>query len=177
MKALRKLFLMGIAIGATGLSAKAQAQQPEDDRPPVISRDTMAGTAPTAAPTQPADGSRHGLPLEAFAVVPGTRVLVRLEDELSTGDCKSNFKFKVRTMEPLEAGSGFYLPSGAEIRAHVSKVEPAAITGHAKLYLVFDEIKTRFGVLPIVADVVDVPGDHSVKSGPGTEGLIEGKKS
>src|SRR4029077_9949136 len=78
MKALRKLFLMGIAIGATGLSAKAQAQQPEDDRPPVISRDTMAGTAPTAAPTQPADGSRHGLPLEAFAVVPGTRVLVRL---------------------------------------------------------------------------------------------------
>jgi len=54
---------------------------------------------------------------------------VRLEDELSTGDCKGNFKFKVRTMEPLEAGSGFYLPSGAEIRAHVSRVEPASVTG------------------------------------------------
>jgi len=173
--------LMGIATGGMGIGAKAQAQQPEDDRPPVISRDTVGGTAPTpgpsAGPSQPADGSRHGLPLETFAVVPGTRVLVRLEDELSTGECKSNFKFKVRTMEPLEAGSGFYLPSGAEIHAHVSRVEPANITGHAKLWLVFDEIKTRFGVLPIVADVVDVPGDHSVKSGPGTEGMIEGKKS
>jgi len=35
--------------------------------------------------------------------------------------------------------------------------------------------KSVFGVLPIVADVVDVPGDHSVKTGPGTEGVIEGK--
>jgi hypothetical protein len=184
-----KLFVMGILTGtaAAGAIAQQEPQQPEDSRPPVISRDRIgdrdqsgppdADTRSSAGPQQPADGSRHGMPLETFAVVPGTRVLVRLEDELSTGDCKSNFKFKVRTMEPLEAGSGFYLPSGAEIRAHVSRVEPANITGHAKLWLVFDEIKTRFGVLPIVADVVDVPGDHSVKSGPGTEGLIEGKKS
>jgi len=188
MKPLGKLFLLGIAVMAAGKSVKAQAQQPEDDRPPVVSRDTMPSAsqkaeddvrngAPASGPTQPADGSRHGLPLEAFAVVPGTRVLVRLEDELNTGECKSNFKFKVRTMEPMEAGSGFYLPSGAEIRAHVSRVEPANITGRAKLWLVFDEIKTRFGVLPLVADVVDVPGDHSVKTGPGAEGAIEGKKS
>jgi len=187
MKALGKLFLLGIAVVVTGKNARAQAQQPEDDRPPVVSRDTMPSTsekaddgrnsAPASGPTQPADGSRHGLPLEAFAVVPGTRVLVQLQDELSTADCKSNFKFKVRTMEPLEAGSGFYLPSGVEIRAHVSRVEPANITGRAKLWLVFDKIKTRFGVLPLVADVVDVPGDHSVKTGPGTEGVIEGKKT
>ena len=117
------------------------------------------------------------MPLETFAVVPGTRVLVRLEDELNTGECKSNYRFKVRTMEPLEAGSGFYLPAGAEIRAHVSKVEPAGITGRAKLFLVFDEIKTRFGILPIVADVVDVPGDHSVKTSPGAEGVIQGRQS
>jgi Mor family transcriptional regulator len=188
MKPLEKLFLLGVAIAVTGKNATAQVQPPEDDRPPVISRDTMPNTsqkseddlrnsAPANGPTQPADGSRHGLPLEVFAVVPGTHVLVRLEDELSTADPKNNFKFKVRTMEPMEAGSGFYLPAGAEIRAHVSRVEPANITGRAKLWLVFDEIKTRFGVLPIVADVVDVPGDHSVKTGPGTEGMIEGKKT
>ena len=41
----------------------------------------------------------------------------------------------------------------------------------------FDEIRTRFGPLPIVADVVGVPGDHSVRSGPDKEGLIEGKTS
>src|SRR5215470_11254307 len=187
MRAMGKLFVMGILAGVAVARAMAQQepQQPDDNRPPVISRDRIGDgdqTAPSdaqgsAGPRQPVDGLRHGRPVETFAVVPGTRVLVRLEDELSTGDCKSNFKFKLRTMEPLEAGSGFYLPSGAEIRAHVSRVEPANITGHAKLWLVFDEIKTRFGALPIVADVVDVPGDHSVKSGPGTEGLIEGKKS
>ncbi len=39
------------------------------------------------------------------------------------------------------------------------------------------EIHTRFGDLPIVAEVVSVPGDHSVKSGPRQEGLIEGRSS
>ena len=191
MRAMGKLILTGFLATAATVDARAQQQepqQPDDNRPPVISRDKIGGedrstrddtdarrVAP--APGQPADGSRHGLPLETFAVVPGTRVLVRLENELSTGECKANFKFKVRTMEPLEAGSGFYLPAGAEIRGHVSKVEPAGITGRAKLYLVFDEIKTRFGALPIVADVVSVPGDHSVKTGPGSEGVIQGKQS
>ena len=189
MRAYEKFVWMGFLAAASCSSAIAQAQQPDDDRPPVVSRDTIGGrqsasqeaeargNAPASGPKQLADGSRHGLPLETFAVVPGTRVLVRLEDELSTADSKSNFKFHVKTMEPLEAGSGFYLPAGAEIRAHVSRVEPANITGHAKLWLVFDEIKTRFGVLPIVADVVSVPGDHSVKTTPEKEGVIEGKKS
>jgi hypothetical protein len=189
MMAMGRLFVTGIlaVIAAAGTMAQQEPQQADDNRPPVISRDTIgdrnqsappdAEARPPQGPQRPADGSRHGLPLETFAVVPGTRVLVRLEDELSTGDCKNNFKFKVRTMEPLEAGSGFYLPAGSEIRAHISRVEPANITGRAKLWLVFDEIKTRFGVLPLVADVVDVPGDHSVKTGPGAEGVIEGKKS
>jgi len=193
MKAIGELILAVILVVMASAVAMAQQQEPqqsEDNRPPVISRDKIGGGAQSApvepggaeprnapAPSQPADGSRHGLPLETFAVVPGTRVLVRLEDELNTGECKTNYKFKVRTMEPLEAGSGFYLPPGVEIRGHISKVEPAAITGRAKLYLVFDEIRTRFGVLPIVADVVDVPGDHSVKTGPGSEGVIQGKKS
>jgi len=189
MRAMGKLFVLGILAGVAVAGAKVQQepQQPEDSRPPVISRDRIgerdqsrpgdADPRPSAGPQQQADGSRHGMPLETFAVIPGTRVLVRLEDELSTGDCKSNFKFRVRTMEPLEAGGGFYLASGAEIRAHVSRVEPANITGHAKLWLVFNEIKTRFGVLPIVADVVSVPGDHSVKTTLEKEGVIEGKKS
>ena len=184
-----KTVWMGFLAAASFGGAAAKAQQPEDNRPPVVSRDAIGGDrqmppdgdsrsgTPGGGPTQPADGSRHGLPLETFAVVPGTRVLVRLEDELSTADSRNNLKFRVRTMEPLEAGSGFYLPAGAEIRAHVSRVEPANITGHAKLWLVFDEIKTRFGVLPIVADVVSVPGDHSVKTTPEKEGVIEGRKS
>src|SRR5260221_3537789 len=129
--------------------------------------------------TQPADGTRRGgLPAEAYAVVPGTRVLVRLEDDLGTGDTKEGRHFSVRTLEPMLAGSGIYLPSGAEIRGHVGRVQPGAVVGRAKIWLVFDELRTKFGPLPIVADVVGVPGDHSVRSGrPEREGLIEGKTS
>ena len=128
--------------------------------------------------TRPADGSRHGgLPAEAYAVVPGTRVLVRLEDDLGTGDTKEGRRFSARTLEPMLAGSGIYLPSGAQILGHVSRVQPAFVAGRAKIWLVFDEIRTKFGSLPIVASVVGVPGDHSVRSSPEHEGLIEGKTS
>src|SRR5437879_2072488 len=126
---------------------------------------------------QKADGERHGLPIETYAVAPGTKFLVRLEDELGTKGTQENAKFKVKTLEPLEAGSGIYLPPGAEIHGHISHVEPAGVAGRAKLWLTFDEIHTKFGSLPIVAEVVSVPGDHSLKPGIAKEGLIEGRAS
>jgi hypothetical protein len=126
-------------------------------------------------PLQPADGQRRGLPEEVFAVAPGTRFLVGLEHELDTRAVRQNQTFAVRTLEPLEAGQGIYLPAGAEIRGHVSRVEPAGKTGRAKLSLTFDEIRTRFGKLPIVAEVASVPGDHSTKNGPLQNGVIEGR--
>jgi YMGG-like Gly-zipper len=137
---------------------------------------TQDSSAPTPKPLK-ADGERRGLPLETYAVAPGTKFLVRLEDELNTKGTQENAKFKVKTLEPLEAGSGIYLPPGAEIHGHISRVEPAGVAGRAKLWLTFDEIRTKFGKLPIVAEVVSVPGDHSVKSGPTQEGLIEGRSS
>ena len=136
----------------------------------------VAGITQLAAQEQAADGQRHGLPLETYAVTPGTRVLVKLEDSLSSADTRENRRFKVRTLEPLEAGSGIYLPAGAEIRGHVSRVESAGGAGRARIWLTFDEIRTKFGALPIVAEVVSVPGDHSVKSAPTEEGVIEGRK-
>jgi hypothetical protein len=167
--AIRLLSLAGLICGAVEAQ---EAQAPRDEDRPSARADMPQEM------TQPADGSRHGgLPAEAYAVVPGARVLVRLEDDLETGETKEGKRFSVRTLEPLMAGSGIYLPSGAQIRGHVSRVEPAGITGRAKIWLVFDEIRTRFGPLPIVANVVGVPGDHSVRSSPEKEGLIEGKTS
>jgi len=157
---------MTLALGVTS-RAQEQSQEP--------SRETTA--QPSEQPRQKADGERHGLPLETYAVAPGTKFLVRLNEELGTKGTQQNAKFKVKTLEPLEAGSGIYLPAGAEIRGHISHVEPAGVAGRAKLWLTFDEIRTKFGDLPIVAEVVDVPGDHSVKSGPRKEGLIEGRSS
>ncbi len=115
---------MGIFVGAcamtflgSGVTLRAVAQESSQDSPPA---------APAAVPAHPADGRRNAdLPAEAYAVVPGTRFLVRLEDELDTKETREKSKFKVRTLEPLEAGGGIYLPSGAEIRGHVSRVDAA----------------------------------------------------
>jgi hypothetical protein len=160
-----------VALLGFGFAATAVAQDQTPDSP---------SAAPTAEqPGRPADGRRRAdLPVEAYAVVPGTKFLVRLEDELDTKETREKKRFKVTTLEPLEAGSGIYLAPGAEIRGHVSRVESAGIAGRAKIWLTFDEIRTKFATLPIVAEVVSVPGDHSVKTGAAREeGLIEGRTS
>ena len=143
--------------------------------PPPEANDNAPAVVPY--PARIADGQRHGMPLEVLAVAPGTKFLVRLEDEMNTKDLKRNQSVRVRTLEPLEAGQGFYLPAGAEIRGHISRLERAGTTGRAKLCVTFDDIVTRFGKLPIVAEVTAVPGDHSIKAGPVQEGVIEGRGS
>ncbi|HXH66516.1 MAG TPA: hypothetical protein VNI81_04900 [Candidatus Limnocylindrales bacterium] len=176
MKLQRNRFLAVAAFGAvcafvfaTGLPAQEAS---------VISRDELQTENSTPRPgAHSADGERHGLPVETFAVVPGTRFLVRLESDLSTKEVHKNQAFHVRTLEPLEAGQGNYLPPGAVIVGHISRVDPAGTTGRAKIWLTFDEIQTRFGKLPIVAEVASVPGDHSIKAGPIQEGVIEGRSS
>ncbi len=178
----RFLILASVSLAfAFCLPRWSDAQEPEQQGA-VVSRDVIpTNEAPTHTnqvyPAQMADGQRHGLPEEAFAVVPGTRFLVTLETEMNTKKLQRNQGFRVRTVEPLEAGRGIYLPSGAIIRGHISRVEPAGTTGKAKLWLTFDEIHTRFGSLPIVAEVAGLPGDHSIKSGPVVEGVIEGRSS
>jgi hypothetical protein len=162
--------LLGLSLTAA-VAAAAQQDPQQDQAPPVISQDRPAYAA------KPADGRRAGdLPIETYAVTPGTKFLVRLEDQLDTKGTRENSRFRVRTLEPLEAGSGIYLPPGAEIRGHVSRVESAGVAGRARIWLTFDEIRTRFGTLPIVAEVASVPGDHSVRTGgPKREGAIEGR--
>ncbi|MGB9436070.1 MAG: hypothetical protein WBQ89_27725 [Candidatus Acidiferrum sp.] len=170
MRTMRVLALTALTVGIVlpNISG-AQEASPEAGRE---KQETNA-----VYPAHVADGQRHGLPVEVFAVVPGTRFLVALEQDMNTKELKRNQEFRVRTVEPLEAGQGIYLPSGAVIRGHISRVEPAGTTGKAKLWLTFDEIHTRFGSLPIVADVAGMPGDHSIRSGPVQEGVIEGRSS
>jgi hypothetical protein len=171
-----KQILTVLTVGAT-LGFVFAAITPAQDAP-VISRDELqTESSSSRADSHAVDGGRHGLPTETFAVVPGTRFLVRLESDLNTKEVRKNQAFHVRTLEPLEAGQGNYLPPGAVIVGHVSRVDPAGTTGRAKIWLTFDEIHTRFGKLPIVAEVATVPGDHSIKSGVVQEGVIEGRSS
>jgi hypothetical protein len=124
-----------------------------------------------------AQSGSAALPSAAEVVPNGTHFLVRLDDELSTGKDKLNKKFDARTLEPLETSSDYILPPGAKVRGHVSRIEPGGLTGRARLWLTFDDIDTRHGRLPIVAEVSSVPGDFSVRQGESKEGEIEARTS
>jgi len=125
-------------------------------------------------------GAQQATPVNAssYPVVPnGTRFLISLEGPLGTARNKVNDKFKARTLEPLAADNGSVIAPGAEIRGHISRIQPAALTGHARLWLTFDDIKTPSGWRPVIATVIDVPGDFSVKQEESKEGEIEGPAS
>ena len=124
-----------------------------------------AAAAPAATPPPAQNDSAHN----------GPRFLVRLNQEMNTGREKQNQRFDVRTLEPLETASGYIIPPGAKITGHVSRIEPAGFAGRARLWLTFDEIDTRHGKLPIVAEVVSVPGEYSVRAGESREGEIEAR--
>ena len=166
---LRDCLVLATMAGGLWMPRGTGAQESREAAPPEAQATTYAPESRVA------DGERRGLPIETYAVAPGTRFLVKLEEEMNTKAARQNQEFRVRTLEPLEAGQGIYLPAGALITGHVSRVEPAGLTGRAKIWLTFDEIHTKFGRLPIVADVAGVPGDHSIKPGPAQEGVIEGR--
>ena len=126
-------------------------------------------------------GAGHGRnaasPATANSVQNGTHFLVRLDQEMNTGKDKVNKKFEVKTIEPLETSSGYVLPVGARILGHISRIEPGGLTGHARLWLTFDDIDTSRGIFPIVAEVSSVPGEYSVRPGESKEGEIEARTS
>src|SRR5258708_5134659 len=119
----------GIAILTTalalGIATKAQEQSQETSR--------EAATQTSEQPRQKADGERHGLPIETYAVVPGTKFLGRLEDELGTKGTKKNERVTRKTLGPLEADNGMYLPAGGGGRRPIRHIEPPRVAGEGKL--------------------------------------------
>ncbi len=100
----------------------------------------------------------------------GTRFIVRLDDKLDSNNLKQGKHFKAQLAEDLVAPNGQRIPRGQKIKGHVSSVDRGL---HGRILLSFDEIQTRHGWLPLIAEVSDVPGEHSMKTG--NEGEIEKK--
>jgi hypothetical protein len=116
------------------------------------------GTEPTTEPSE---------------VAAGTRFLVALQDTLSSKNSRNGDRFRVKTLEPLYAADGTLLPSGTQFRGHVDRVDSGQKTGRARMWLTFDDVKASNGRIPLVADVFDVPGVHSLKVDYRREGGIE----
>jgi hypothetical protein len=107
----------------------------------------------------------------------GTRFLIRLENELSSGKHQPGKKFKAKTIDPIETPEGLVIEPGTRVRGHISRVEPASVTGHGRMWLSFDEIDSKSGKLYLVADVVAVPGEHYLVADERQEGEISTRTS
>jgi hypothetical protein len=152
MKCRTMLLAVVAFLAAAGTLAFAQDQQSSSPQP-TEQNDQAASTQP----------SSQDLPPAAYVVPVGTRFLVGLQDRLSTKEDKAGKRFLARTLESLTTVDGGVLAPGAEIQAHIDKIEPAEKTGRARLWLTFDDIQTRAGRKPLVAQLIDAPGIHSIR--------------
>lgn len=121
----------------------------------------------------PSQGQSSGSAPAPNEVTPGTRFLIRLDDQLGSKESKAGAPFTARTIEPIAAADGTTLRPGAEVRGHVDKVQAAGKTGRARMWLTFDDIRTPDGWMPLIAMVDDVPGVHSIHVDYDREGEIE----
>lgn len=130
----------------------------------------FAPLSPVFARREPSNAGGPAAPNE---VAPGTRFLIRLNNELGSKDSKAGRNFTARTIEPITTADGTALPAGAEVRGHIDKVQAAGKTGRARMWLTFDDIRTPDGWMPLIAMVDDVPGVHSIRVDYDREGEIE----
>ena len=151
-------WLLTVSLAAACHPASLFAQQQNDPGSYSTQSNSQQSPPPSAVPT-------------------GTRFLVALNAPLGTKESKAGQRFSIHTLEALIAPDGSVIPASAEIRGHVSRVEPGGTTGRARLWLSFDDVQTPTGWLPIVAEVTQVPGEHSVKQGDNKEGEIESRTS
>jgi hypothetical protein len=111
------------------------------------------------------------------AAARGTRFLISLQTAISTKEDKVGRQFLARTLEPITTAEGATLPAGAQVRGHIDKIQPAGKVGRARLWLTFDEIHDSSGWIPLVADLIDAPGVHSIRVLYDREGEIRATNS
>lgn len=100
-------------------------------------------------------------------------MLIGLQDALSTKEDKAGKRFIATTLEPVTTAEGIVIPAGLQIRGHIDRVQSAGKAGRARMWLTFDDIGTPRGWRPLVAQLIDAPGVHSVHVVYDHEGEIQ----
>jgi hypothetical protein len=115
-----------------------------------------------ALATLPLLGQEEKPAAPPHAIPYGSTFLVRLEDKLDAGRIQPGKRFKAKLAEDLMGPDETMVHRGSRIRGHVSEVGNGF---HPRLLLSFDEIETRRGWVPLMATVIDVPGEHGLTTG------------
>jgi hypothetical protein len=177
-----KMLLAAVAfLAAAGYPAYAghqQGSQQTDQQPdqPADSQDGQQTYDQAPAPARPARGARdhsRNRVTERPPIPEGPRLLVGLQDTLNTKQDKAGRRFIATTLEPITTAEGDVIPQGVQIRGHIDKVQSAGNTGRARMWLTFDDINTPRGWRPVVAQLIDAPGVHSVHVMYDHEGEIQ----
>ncbi len=121
-----------------------------------------------ALATLPLPGQEDKSAAPPHAIPYGTTLLIRLEDRLDVSRIQPGKRFKAKLAEDVMGPDETRVRRGSKIRGHVSEVGNGF---HPRLLLSFDEIETPRGWAPLMATVIDVPGEHGLIAG--TEGGIE----
>jgi hypothetical protein len=158
-----------LALGVGGLAQDNGNSNAQDS--PVLK--TRPNDSPVMAPQQTTVSN----PNAAYSAPPnaiseGTRFIIKLKDTLDTRELRQGKRFKAELREDLVTPSGLMIPKGRTVKAHVATFE-RGYTG-ARMMLAMDELETRHGWVPLIATVMGVPGDPSIKS-TGQEGEITQK--
>src|SRR5271169_1744858 len=115
------------------------------------------------AQTQSPDPASQSQEAPPDAAARGTRFLVSLQTTISTKEDKWARRSLPPPLKPIPPAEGATLPRGTQIRGHVDRVQSAGKVGRARLWLTFDEIHVSAGWVPLVADLIDAPGVHSIR--------------
>jgi hypothetical protein len=156
--------------------SQPQSQQQGGQQSDAQSEPAPDGSTQNSAPQgPPAESPDHA---ETRPPVPqGTRLLVGLQNTLGSKEDKRGKKFVVTTLEPVTTAEGSVIPAGVQIRGHIDKVQSAGTMGRARMWLTFDEIGTPRGWRPLVAQLIDAPGVHSIHVLYDHEGEIQAASS
>jgi hypothetical protein len=107
-------------------------------------------------------------PAPPHAIVEGTTFLIRLGDRLDVSRVQPGKRFKAKLEQDLVGPDESIIYRGSTIKGHVSEVGNGF---HPRLLLSFDEIETQRGWTPLMATIVDLPGEHGLTTRE--EGAIE----
>jgi hypothetical protein len=171
----KMLLAAAVFLAAAGFPAFARYEQSGQQQAEQSDRQSEQPVAAPGAPSAPEDPVQSAeAQAQARPPIPrGTRLLIGLEDTLSTKDDKAGRHFIATTLEPITTAEGVVVPSGLPIRGHIDKVQSAGKTGRAKMWLTFDDIGTPRGWRPLVAQLIDAPGVHSIHVAYDHEGEIQ----